>query len=108
MIPAIVGRQIRIIDCEVIAYGGAVSSSTATGVALSGTRSGAVVIFGINKAQLGQSVYNHFGTTSTVILADGASFSALDANTAVTFAAAGGTDLAGATGIDVILTYAVE
>ena len=108
LLAAISGRKIRIVDCYLIAYGGAVTSSTATGVKLVGYQSGAVSLFGVAKAQLTQSALNRFGTASTTLLADGASTTANDANQAITFIANGGSDLAGATGIDVILTYSIE
>ena len=108
LLAAISGRKIRIVDCYMIAYGGAVTSTTATGAVLKGYQSGSVNLFVVNKAQLTESALNRFGTTSTTILADGASLIANDANNAITFIANGGSDLAGATGIDVILTYAIE
>ena len=108
LVAAVTGRKIRVVDAEVIAYGGAVTSTTATGVAITGTQTSPVALFTIAKAQLGESVLNRFGTASTTLLADGASLIANDAATAITFKGVGGTDLAGATGIDVILTYAIE
>ena len=108
LVAAVTGRKIRVIDAEVVAYSGAVTSSTATGVAITGTQTSPVALFTIAKAQLTESALNHFGTASTTLLADGASLIANDAATAITFAAVGGTDLAGATGIDVILTYTIE
>ena len=108
LLAAISGRKIRIVDCYLIAYGGAVTSTTATGVKLVGYQSGSVSLFVVAKAQLTQSALNRFGTGSTTLLADGASTMANDANQAITFIANGGSDLAGATGIDVILTYSIE
>ena len=109
LLAAVPGVKYRLVNVGLIAYGGAVTSTTATGAAVSATQSASVVApYTVAKAQLTQSALNQFGTASTTLLADGASTVANDANTAVTFKAAGGTDLAGATGIDVILTYTME
>lgn len=109
LLAAVTGRQYRIINLKVVAIGANVTSTTATGVALTGTQSASpVALYTVAKAQLTRSAINTFGTASTTVLADGASFVDNDANTAITFAAAGGTDLAGASNIDVDITYAIE
>lgn len=110
LLPAVAGYAYRIIDAVLIAYGGA--AATATSVDIIGTRSAATVrplVAAV--AALGQSVVAHIGISNMVVLADGASFTPLDAGTAVVLAtdnypSVG--DLATATGIDVILTYAME
>jgi hypothetical protein len=58
-------------------------------------------------AQLTRSAVVHSGETGGAVLADGASFTANDANTAVTIGKTG-TDYTVATDIDVILTYAMD
>jgi len=110
LLPAVNGYAYRIIDAVLIAYGGA--TATATSVDIIGTRGAATVrpLVGIIAA-LGQSVVAHMGISNMTVLADGASFTPLDAGTAVVLATdnyplAG--DLATCTGIDVILTYAME
>jgi hypothetical protein len=109
LIAAVTGRKIHVIDAQTIAYGGAVTSTTATGFAIKGTQSSSVVqLFTVAKAQAVESFDNRFGSPSTILLADGAGLIACDTATAITIAAVGGTDLAGATGIDVILTYSIE
>ena len=110
LLPAVAGYTYRIIDAVLIAYGGA--AATATSVDIIGTRSGATVrplVAAV--AAIAQSVVAHIGVANMVVLADGASFTPLDANTAVVLAtqaypSAG--NLATCTGIDVILTYAME
>jgi hypothetical protein len=110
LLPALNGYAYRLIDAVLIAYGGA--AATATSVDIIGTRSAATVrplVAAV--AAIAQSVVAHMGVSNLVVLADGASFSPLDAGTAVVlgtqaFPSAG--NLATATGIDVILTYAVE
>jgi hypothetical protein len=109
LIAAVTGRKIHVIDAQTIAYGGAVTSTNATGFAIKGTQSSSVVqLFTVAKAQAVESFDNRFGSPSTILLADGAGLIACDTATAITIAAVGGTDLAGATGIDVILTYSIE
>jgi len=110
LLPAIAGYAYRIIDAVLISYGGA--AATATSVDIIGTRSAATVrplVAAV--AAIAQSVVAHMGVSNLVVLADGASFSPLDAGTAVVLAtqaypSAG--NLGTATGIDVILTYAIE
>lgn len=110
LLPAIAGYAYRLIDAVLISYGGA--AATATSVDIIGTRSGATVrplVAAV--AAIAQSVVAHMGVSNLVVLADGASFTPLDANTAVVLAtqsypSAG--NLGTATGVDVILTYAIE
>lgn len=110
LLPAVAGYAYRIIDAVLISYGGA--AATATSVDIIGTRSGSEVrplVAAV--AAIAQSVVAHMGISNMVVLADGASFSLLDANTAVvlgtqSFPSAG--NLATCTGVDVILTYSME
>ena len=60
-----------------------------------------------DRASLTQSTELRAGDSGSTILADGASHVANDANTAITVIKAG-SDVATATSIDVILTYALE
>jgi hypothetical protein len=109
LLAALTNYKYRIENVKVIAYGGALSSTNATHVEVRGTQSSSVVaLFKVAKAQLGQSVLNTFGTASTILLNDGASTATCDQNAAITVNALGGSDFAGATGIDVILDYVVE
>jgi hypothetical protein len=104
LLPAVAGRSYRLVDLALIAIGG--NAATATGVLVRGTQSAAVVkLMDAKVAGLTQSTLLRIGTaTNGVILADGASFVANDANTAITIIK-DGSDLATATNIDVLLSY---
>lgn len=109
LVAAITGRKIRVTGWKVIAIGAAVTSTTATGLALIGTESASPVnIVAMTKAILTQSTINGVSGSGITTLADGASFIQLDVTTGVTIQATGGSDLAGASNIDVILDYVVE
>jgi hypothetical protein len=107
ILPAVVGYKYRVVDLALIAVGGAATG--ATGVLVRGTQSASVVkLMDAKVAGLTQSNLLRIGTaTNGVILADGASFVANDANTAITVIK-DGNDVATATHIDVLLTYAVD
>jgi hypothetical protein len=107
VLPAIAGFKYRLQDMALIAIGG--NAQTATGVMILGTQGAASVKLMDGKvAGLTRSTLLRAGTaTNGIILADGASFVANDANTAITVIK-DGTDLATATHIDVLLTYTVE
>ena len=106
VLPAIAGKGYRIWDFKLIAYGGAVTSSTATGVALSGTQSSSVVALAtVAKAGLTQNAVVSSNSANVTMLANDAAFGACDANTAIIVGAVGGTDLATATYLDVIVAY---
>lgn len=106
VLAAVPGFAYRLIDAAMIAIGGAVSG--ATDVRLLGTRAaGSVALLLVAVAALTQSALVHAGDANATILADGASFTPLDANTAITIGKTGGS-AATATHVDVILTYALE
>lgn len=101
-----VGFAYRIIDAAMIAVGGAVTGST--DVRILGTRAaGSVALLVAAVAALTQSALLRAGAANAVILADGASFTILDANTAVTVGKTGGS-AATATHVDVIASYQVD
>jgi hypothetical protein len=108
ILPAIPGYKYRIIDCDMVAYGGA--AATATSVDIVATQAGSVVRPVVNAiAALGQSVRCRMGGANSTILADGASFAPCDANTGISVSRqSGGSNLATATGIDVLITYTIE
>lgn len=109
LLPAIAGYAYRLIDSSLIAIGGA--AATATSVDLIGTR-GAVAVRPVVTAvsAMSENTRVALGHANAVILAAGASFTALDANTAVTIGtqAASAGNLATCTHVDVNLTYALE
>lgn len=109
LLPGFTGYKWRLVDVKMIAVGGAVTSTNATGVAVSGTISGSsTALYTQVKAALTQSTINQLGTASSTVIADGGSFVQLDVGQAITLKAVGGADLATATNIDVILTAALE
>lgn len=106
VVAAVPGRIPRLIAATLIAVGGA--ATVATAVVLLGTRAaGAVTLLSTVIANLTQSALVEHGDATATLLADGASFTALDVGTAITIGKTGGT-LAGATHIDVHLTYALD
>lgn len=108
LLPAIPGVKWRIVDAAMIAIGGA--AATATSVDLLGTKTAAAsrpLVAAV--AALTQSTLARMGATNMVILANGASHTAHDANTAISVVKqSGGSNLATATHIDVILTYVAD
>lgn len=106
LLPAVPGFAYRFTDYKAIAIGGAASG--ATDVRILGTRAaGSVALLIAAVAALTQSAVNRAGGANMTVLADGASFTPLDANTAVTIAKTGGA-LATATHVDVIADYVLE
>lgn len=108
LLPALPGVKWRLLDAAMIAIGGA--AATATSVDLLGTRAAAAVRpLVVAVAALTQSALVRAGAANAVILTDGASFTALDANTAVSVTKqSGGSNLATATHIDVFLEYVAD
>lgn len=108
VLPAVPGVKWRIVDASMIAYGGAVTG--ATSVDLLGTKAGSAsrpLVVAV--AALTQSALVRMGATNAVILADGASFTAHDANTSISVTKqSGGSNAATATGVDVQLQYVAE
>lgn len=100
-----VGFKLRMVDAKMIAVGGAVAA--ATSVNIIATRSTAVQLLAVAVAALTQSALVRAGAANAVILADGASFTTVDENTAITVAKVGSTATT-ATHVDVIFEYAVD
>jgi len=105
VLAAVGGYAYRVISAKLVAIGGAAAGATA--VVLLGTRSGAVTLMSVAVAGLTQSALVDLDDAAAAALADGASFTPLDANTAITIGKTGGS-LTGATSIDVILQYVLE
>ncbi len=103
LLPARAGVQYQVCDIIIIAIGGA--AATATTVDILGTQStSSVKLLAVAVAALTQSSVVRAGAANATVLADGASFVANDANTAITIGKTG-SSLATATHIDVLLTY---
>jgi len=105
LVPAIPGIKIRLVEASAIAIGGAVTSVTTVDILGTLTSSRKLVAFA--QASLTQSTQLKSGGTGAAILADGASFTANDANTAIT-ANITGSAITVATNIDFDLKYALE
>jgi predicted RecA/RadA family phage recombinase len=106
ILAALAAVKYRMIDCVAIAIGG--NATTGTTVDILGTlTTSSRKLVAYATAQLTRSAVVHSGETGGAVLADGASFTANDANTAVTIGKTG-TDYTVATDIDVILTYAMD
>lgn len=108
VLPAVAGYAYRIVDMTMIAIGG--NAATATSVDIVGTRSaGTVRPYVVAVAALTRSTLVKPNSANVTALADGASHTLLDANTAVLVAKqSGGSNLATATHIDVVLSYTLE
>lgn len=106
LLAAIPGIKYRVVDCFFVAIGGAASGATT--VDLLGTQATASAkLLAAAVAGLTQSAVLRMGASNATVLADGASFTVCDVNTAVTIGKTGGS-LATATHIDVHLTYVME
>jgi len=106
LLPAVPGLAYRLIYFALIAVGGAVTG--ATDVRILGTRTAGSVALGVAPvAGLTQSAVVESGDAGMTLLADGASFTALDPNTPVTIGKTGGAG-ATATNVDALLVYALE
>jgi len=96
------GMKVRMIDCALIAIGGAATGATTVDILMGGAKLVAAAVAGLT-----QSTLLRAGATNAAILADGASFVVGAADAPVTIGKTGGS-LATATNIDVILTFALE
>jgi hypothetical protein len=106
LLAAIAGKSYRITSCHAIAYGGAAGAVTTVDV--KGTQSASVVkLVAFAQASLTQSTVLKMGGSGATVLADGASYTACDVNTAITVAITG-SNVTTATGIDFILGYTIE
>lgn len=105
LLAAVPGYKYRMIDCKLIAVGGAASGLTTLDIL--GTLSTSRKLVAAAQAGLTQSTVVRDGDSTGAVLADGASYTQNDANTAITIGKTGGS-LATATHVDVELTYALE
>lgn len=105
IVPALPGVKIRMVDAMAIAVGGAAGAVTTVDIIGTLTSSRKLVAFA--QASLLQSAVLRAGGTGADVLADGASFTANDAGTAITIGKTGA-DVTTATHIDVQFTYTLE
>ena len=106
LLPAVPGKSYRLHDAAVIAIGGAAGVVTSVDI-LATQATSSVKLLSVAAAALTRSTVVRAGAANAAVLADGASFVANDANTAISILKAG-TDMTTATHIDVLLTYSVE
>jgi len=106
LLPALPGVRWRMTDMAMIAIGGAATAGTSANII--GTRSAAAVQLLVTAiAALTRSALVRAGATNAVILADGASFTALDANTAITTITVGSA-MTTMTHLDILLGYVAD
>jgi len=102
LVPAVAGKSIRMVDCRAIAIGGAAGAVTTVDVL--GTLTTARKLVAYAQANLTQSTVIGAGHAGGTVLADGASYTANDAGTAITVGKTG-SNVTTATHIDVIFDY---
>lgn len=105
LVAAIPGKQIRMASCSATAIGGAAGAVTTVDVI--GTLGTARKLVAFAQASLTQSNVLKDGGTGATVLADGASYTANDANTAITVGITG-SSITTATHIDFNFNYTVE
>lgn len=105
LVPAVTGKSIRMVACKAISVGGAAGAVTTVDVL--GTLSTSRKLVAYAQANLTQSTVLVDGGTGGAVLADGASYTANDAGTAITVNKTG-SDVTTATHIDVIFDYVLE
>ena len=106
LVPKVLGQRLRLVRASAIAVGGAATAVTT--VDILGTQATASVkLVAYAQASLTQSAELKSGNSGATILADGASYAACDAGTAITVGKTG-SNVATATHIDVIADYVIE
>ena len=105
LVAAVSGKSIRMVGCKAIAVGGAAGAVTTVDILGTSTTARKLVAFA--QASLTQSAVLADGGTGGAVLADGASYTANDANTAVTIGKTG-SNVTTATHIDVIFVYVLD
>jgi hypothetical protein len=105
LLPAISGKSYRMIGCKAIAVGGAAGAVTTVDV--SGTVSTSRKLVAFAQASLTQSTVLTDGGSGGAVLADGASYTANDAGTAILVGKTGAS-VTTATHIDIVFDYVIE
>lgn len=106
ILPAVAGYKYRMVDAYLIAIGGNAATATSVDILATLSESSRNLITAA-VAGLTRSAVARAGASNIAVLADGASFTANDANTAITIGV-GGDPLATATHIDVCFSYVLE
>lgn len=105
IVAAIPGKRIRMVNCRAIAIGGAAGAVTTVDVLATASASSRKLV-AFAQASLTQSTVLTAGGTGATVLADGASFTQNDVNTAITVGKTG-SNVTTATHIDIIFDYTV-
>jgi hypothetical protein len=105
LLAAVTGYKYRIISATAIAVGGAAAAVTT--VDILGTQTTSVKLVAYAQASLTQSAVLKDGGTGATVLADGASYVACDAATAITIGKTG-SSITTATHIDTNISYVLE
>lgn len=105
LLAAVPGFKYRMVGCTAISVGGAAAAVTTVDVL--GTVSSSRKLVAYAQASLTQSAVLKDGGTGATVLADGASYTANDANTAITVGVTGSA-ITTATHIDINFSYVVE
>lgn len=105
LIAAVAGKSIRMVSCRAIAVGGAAGAVTT--VDILGTLSTSRKLVAYAQASLTQSTVLVDGASGAAVLADGASYTANDAGTAITIGKTG-SNVTTATHIDVVFSYVLD
>lgn len=106
LLPAIPGLKYRLVDAYAIAVGGAMTTNTTADI-LATLSAASRKLVSFAQAGMTQSSLVRAGAASGAILADGASFTANDAGTAVTVGNTGA-GITVMTNLDVCVTYQLE
>lgn len=106
LLPAITGFKYRMVDASIIAVGGAAAAHTSIDILGTVSTSRKLVAF-LVAGTLQSTLLRAGAATNGVILADGASFTANDAGTAITVGKTGA-DVTTATHVDISFTFTVE
>lgn len=106
LLPAITGRSYRMTSCKALAVGGAAGAVTTVDV-LATQAASSVKLVAYAQASLTQSTVLSDGGTGAAVLADGASYVANDAGTAITVGKTG-SSVTTATHVDIVFSYAIE
>ncbi|MGE0460905.1 MAG: hypothetical protein AB7Q16_06010 [Vicinamibacterales bacterium] len=105
LLAALAGFKYRMVAARAIAVGGAVGATTTVDILATLSSSRKLVAFA--QASLTQSAVLKDGGTGAAVLADGASYTANDANTAVTVGVTG-SPITTATHVDISFDYVLE
>lgn len=106
VLTAIAGKKYRVVDAAMIAVGGNVAAVTTVDLSATQGAAGVVLMAGA-QASLTRSAVVKMGGTGGTVLADGASYVANDANTAITIIK-NGADITTATHVDLLLSYVIQ